>query len=389
MSLRTIGLGLLVSTFSVAVSGCGTKAHPASVPALKKHSHVPLAASAVPKPLALTAMAMKTRMAGWGFDHHHLLVTTDGGHRWTNATPPLVSFSTIGQANYIPNIAWDLVSADDAWLVSTAPSHTYLVSHTTDGGRHWTQKRWRFSYDNNATPESITFANPSDGWIALTPGAAGPQFPMKVWKTTNGGKSWQTVYTTDAEGGQIQFQNAHVGWLVFNLFAAQYTEFQLKRTTNGGRSWTPVSVPPLEGFADIQGINGPDLVFHGSNALFPGSTDLYSARHGYVAVLRTTNGGLDWSLSPKLAATPQTFSGAATEGDTAWAVAAGRLYSTTGGASWTLRSAAPFLVHANGIDLLTPTVGWIWSRGSAGTELWYTASAGRHWDHVTPLSQAP
>ncbi|PSR20551.1 MAG: hypothetical protein C7B45_14505 [Sulfobacillus acidophilus] len=346
-------------------------------------------------PVPFKALAMRTAQDGWALSQNALWSTIDGGRKWQPVTPPHV---TVNDPGIAPTgwfgadfgVAWDFVGSHSAWVATTMAkrSGTFLLSHTRDSGKRWTQTRihlplttytWRGSQ-----ALEIDFISNRIGWLAIGPGPAGPQNPMELWQTTNSGQSWHRMYVTEAFGGALAFTSAQDGWLVFQAPADNGALFLLRHTTTAGRSWQTMSVPNLNEFANyMNGSDGTGLTWQGSDGALAGSTIQLGAPHGYLAVLQTTNDGQTWTVSPQLAAHSNKFASAATAGSHSWAIADGHLYTwSLRQRTWTNHTSAPWLAHATGLDAVNGAVAFVWKNTKNRSEIWRTTDGGDHWARV-------
>ena len=361
----------------------------------------PLDATASSDPVPLKALAMRTAQDGWAMSRDALLATTDGGRQWHTVTPPHVTVNDPGNAPtgwFVADfgVAWDFVGPHSAWVATTISkrSGAFLLSHTTDSGKRWTQTRIQLPLSTYAWRGSqvldVDFVDNRMGWLAVGPGAAGPQFPMELWQTANAGQSWHRVYAPGAFGGAFAFTSPHDGWLLFQAPANNGILFALRHTTTAGRSWRTVPVPNLTRFANyMNGSAGTGLTWQGVDGALAGSTIQFGASQGYLAVLRTTDNGRQWAVSPQIPAHSGTFAGVATAGASAWAIADGHLYTLSPQQQyWTLRTAAPWLAQATGLDAVNRGVAFIWQNTKHRTQIWRTTDGGDHWIVVDPTPVA-
>ena len=361
----------------------------------------PLDAAAFSDPVPLQALAMRTAQDGWAIGRDALLATTDGGRQWHTVTPPHVTIHDPGNARtgwFLADfgVAWDFVGPPSAWVATTISNRSgaFLLGHTTDSGKRWTQTRIQLPLTAYAWRGSqalqVDFVNNRMGWLAVGPGASGPQFPMELWQTANAGQSWHRVFATEAFGGAFAFTSPQDGWLLFQAPANNGILFALRHTTTAGRSWRTVPVPNLPGFANyMNGSAGTGLTWRGVDGALAGSTMQFGASQGYLAVLRTTDNGRQWAVSPQISAHSGMFVGVATAGASAWAVADGHLYTLSRQhQSWTLRTAAPWLAQATGLDAVNRGVTFIWQTTKRRTQIWRTTDGGVHWIAVDPTQVA-
>ena len=87
---------------------------------------------------------------------------------------------------------------------------------------------------------SITyeFISPSTGWAAVTDNA--PDRATWVFKTTDGAKHWQRIYTGTLApaGAEIHFLDSDHAYM-----AALFGQLEVFRTSDGGVHWQPMSFP--------------------------------------------------------------------------------------------------------------------------------------------------
>ncbi|QOJ29926.1 MAG: T9SS type A sorting domain-containing protein [Ignavibacteriales bacterium] len=150
------------------------------------------------------------------------------------------------------------------------------IARSTDGGSTWSIVP--FSTTSTASFWSIDMIDANTGFISGTNSA--------VYKTTNGGASWDSVTTGGFPAGltfrKIDFVNANTGWVFVSTPNTSTT--YVYKTTDGGATWS-----------------GQDHgIAPGSNAQIYGG-HMLTETDGYALtweprVLRTTNGGTTWTL---------------------------------------------------------------------------------------------
>ncbi len=397
---RQFAAGLCALSISGLTVGCGYQSAVASTPRTSlTHKLAPHSSSTSSSSVAtiayltthtqsvsslprLQALVMRSQSDGWALGQGQLYSTADGGLRWRRVTPPRVTLTPMPPYG----TAWDFTGPQSAWIVSplNVKAGRFLISRTTDAGLSWHQSRIVLPKTGGAMPVQLDVLNANRGWLALSSGASGPAVPLQLWKTVNGGQTWRRIYVTSASGGAITFTNAQDGWMVTQQPANPGTLFTLERSATGGRTWQVVSLPSLPRFFEDGQDNGaPALSWMGSDGFILGSTVGGGASHGYVAVLRTTNVGRTWAVTPKISASDATTVAATITGGTAWVIADSQLYvGRHAGSTWLHRGKNPLLTHIDGIDALTPNTAWIWRTGNQGTQLWETNSAGANWTAV-------
>lgn len=153
---------------------------------------------------------------------------------------------------------------------------------TVDGGKNWTRL---------PAPDSIDFRslwafNDQQAIIA----SAGQ--PAKIYRTADGGNSWQLVYN-DLTGKA--FFDAVTFWNTTNGLALSDPidgKILLLRTTDSGKSWIPIDAPaPKAGEAFFAASNG-SIAMAGNQHAWIGTGG------GAIRVLATKNGGTTWKEQP-------------------------------------------------------------------------------------------
>jgi hypothetical protein len=177
-------------------------------------------------------------------------LTTDGARSWTNVTPP--GLSVTGGNHWIIGIY--PLSATKAWVVyggGGIRSRQSLL-YTGDAGHVWTKVG--VLPITNCVPQFVTRR---DG-TCTSYGAALGSMVLDIYRTSNGGASWHTIFDNwpDVTSGRfpagslpfgcdkrVQFTSATRGWA---LFLCNGGMASLYETTDGGATWTDrPATPPM------------------------------------------------------------------------------------------------------------------------------------------------
>lgn len=162
-------------------------------------------------------------MVGGGYQIEGGIIgrTQDGGITWRftsglTSGGPGTSRSGIGAVRFFDGARGCAVSGDGQIFL------------TADGGDHWRAVRYGYGAALNA----LDFVDGSTGWAA---GAGG------VFRTDDGGENWRQVFRSTSENGYlwasaIDFVDRDHGWLAGQVGT-------LARTSDGGETWTRVSTP--------------------------------------------------------------------------------------------------------------------------------------------------
>lgn len=325
--------------------------------------------------------------------------TSDGGRTWTAVTP----------AAAIPPLATgyallEAVTADRAWLAvptstSSASAKTY-VFWSTNAGRSWRQSALAGN-----DPVAIDFVSPDRGWLLESLGAAMQQNPVRLYRTSDGGRRWSLIAKTARMPGEpsgrsglplycdkdgLAFRSALTGWITgyCNSLADA-----ILVTSDGGAHWKSEPVPVPATMCEQAGCELQAPQFAG------GRTFLQVNAYPAAAYLLVGSGGWNaWQVDrlpggagpyPRI----QFFSA-----DDGIAVSAGSqgtigrvFYDTTdGGLSWTaVRQGRHFSGNWADFDFVSLRAGFAWMYpGTAPTaavpHLYRTSDSGRRWATFVP-----
>lgn len=175
-------------------------------------------------------------------DSHHVWVcgtdgevysTGDGGKTW------LIQ-AISGKNSDFRDVFF--INEKTGWLVGyTGGQFNNLLYRTDDGGKTWKSIQTNIQQTHLT---SLYFLNEKDGWACGEPWSNGSKVDSGkgvLLHTTDGGQSWQSVFTTDVDGffDRIQFLDQREGWLL--------GRDSVYRTDDSGKSWKAVlKLPPIK-----------------------------------------------------------------------------------------------------------------------------------------------
>ncbi len=192
--------------------------------------------------------------------------TTDGGENWDRLEKDLLGNKTAGAADpEFRSIAVSYYHPENIYISFNGLSYSddslgFGVAKSRDYGKTW-QLVWNDIY---ASGHAILSPNRESGWLdeRFGPGWGENPFHMAIadhdpdicyttdfgrtLKTSNGGDTWQQVYTNKAEGGGWMSRGLQVttGYMVafdpfdsLHVFLAD-TDTGLMESFDGGKSWT-------------------------------------------------------------------------------------------------------------------------------------------------------
>jgi photosystem II stability/assembly factor-like uncharacterized protein len=163
--------------------------------------------------------------------------TTDGGIHWTAIADslPVASIGALAVAPSDPNVVW---AGTGEPFIRSHISLGWGMFRSTDAGKHWT----RAGLENTGRIARIVVdpKDPDRAYVAALGRAYGPQRERGIFRTTDGGKTWeQVLFVNDSTGASdlvMDPSNPRV------LFAGTWQiEIHTWGRTSGGRGsgvWT-------------------------------------------------------------------------------------------------------------------------------------------------------
>jgi len=223
-----------------------------------------------------------------------VFLTTDSQH-WRNVTPPVKnSVSTPkGQCDDVWSDA-SFVSPTNGWLMAFDGANiSTTLSHTLNGGKTWTSQPGGDTGSAGGW-ETISFVNASLGWRQQF--GLGSNGDYALQRTVDAGASWSTQ-SPDPQGScpfaNDVFSSANVGF-ASTPWTPSNNPTKLWRTTNGGKSWSAITFPtPPSLKSNSLGIYG-EPEFSGENGAV--TVDFPANDHQYIYFYVTHDGGLKWTL---------------------------------------------------------------------------------------------
>lgn len=334
----------------------------------------------------------------------------------------------------LPPVNAAFVDRARAWVcrVAIEQSGPVEVSRTTDGGVHWATmavpRSPKALYpDGSLQGCGLAILNDRTAWLMLVPEHGMGSEPRELYRTSDGGASWQFVsaaYTGSGglpHGGQIEFGDAKTGWLLGSVNTTTPSIFSV--TEDGGVTWRRDDLPLPKGLSgaktEIQGL--PDLPMPTGEVqlevedpphFFPADlhrgvlasrfmTGPYESAKYFIVIYRTFDGGRTWQPGEPIG--PVVFPISASdfaniEKGWVWSVSQpaipGKLYSTgDGGKTWAVVAGnLPQLMaerEMQQLDFVDGEYGWalttphlVAGQRVQTTELFGTIDGGKSWNRV-------
>jgi photosystem II stability/assembly factor-like uncharacterized protein len=308
-----------------------------------------------------------------------LVLSTDNGRSFT-AIGPATAAGTATDDIYFRN-------REDGWFIAFNVDTTAdTLYRTTDGGRTWISSSVPGHVLAAGSQDRVQFVSATQGWLlSLQP--TGPLESLAV--STDGGARWRLVaslHPLPGEGvlpelGLVQFAANGTGW----LGGGQYSQ-ALYRTANGGRTWQRVSIPApsgsLFGLPTAFGATLVEPVTSGTSlALYRSSDD--GTRWSRISELPDVNAGCGvGQVSVSLPAAQAGWIATVQGGRTV-------VYrSIDGGLEWTRLATSwpvpPDSCEAPVIQATDALHAWVFTTGSA--RIYATASGGATWSRIDPAA---
>jgi photosystem II stability/assembly factor-like uncharacterized protein len=376
----------------------------------------------------LENLRMFTTSSGWAqrASDSEILRTTDGGARWTVASPPLTGGQQMVAASFLESsTAEALTGTLYSCYPAPGPESADLIAWSTaDGGTTWTQEgtfRVPDFLGGALLGGVLDFVNAQDGWLSVNEGGAAGSSGMALYRTVDGGVHWSEVAETNpgspgpaGSAGSIPFGgdkasaafiDPTTGW-IGGTTAGTGPLFWV--THNGGRSWNPQSLPGSSSL--IQAGAEPPQFWSSQGGWVlvggwlpvdtpdnPQSSLLYVTTDAGVSWRRIATPGLGQLASTAdfidqedgwvLTAPPTPPAPASPAPATTPPVPSTNLWATLdGGRTWSPVWSRASEVQITSLDFVTTEVGWAETvDGSTGASgLLKTTDGGRNWTVLRP-----
>ncbi len=217
-----------------------------------------------------------------------LFWTSDGGSNWSEITP-----AGLGTPN---SVYIQFLDTHRGFILAdlTQPNATpaYELYITLDGGSSWFAQQLNLPYPDGELlsfeSSSIFFIDERTGWISLKM-TTGSNFSRGLlFKTDDGGATW--TLKSEPIGGPVYFVDAQAGWI-----AGGPAGNEVYRTLNGGDSWEAIELPDGGLTISIQLPNFSDE----ANGILPVISNLDEMSE--MLLYQTTDGGATWQLASTVA----------------------------------------------------------------------------------------
>jgi photosystem II stability/assembly factor-like uncharacterized protein len=270
------------------------------------------------------------------------------------------------------------------------PAEPGLLFRTADGGASW---------DESILPPSMggrfSFVDPSNGFFMADLGAGAGSNWVGIYSTTDGGANWTPEYVPEpgepeSEGalpgsGQksgMTFIDTDRGWVTGNIPMENY--LYLYNSLDGGSTWVEQLAPIPTDFGTVFTESYPP-VFFSENGIMP--VTLYSNVINLV-IYTSDDAGTTWIPAPA----PVANAGRGDQVDfvspsEGFAWATGRFAVTSNAAqTWeTVTPSVPFGDSFLSMDFVDTSTGWVLTMDADGhASLYTTSDGGTTWTTLIP-----
>ena len=354
------------------------------------------------KKFDITYIHMADGRQGWGIGglsqaSDHVFHTKDAGQTWQDVTPPQPAADQGQQLQALGAFR----SAASAWVIfslegPTPAPQTSLIWYTTDGGQSWKYSALDTSeFQETFMPSDMVFVDGQHGWFLAHVGAGMNHDYVAIISTSDGGQSWKVILDPFQDGGiqscpkhAMLYADTQTGWLTQDCIGPQAPP-ALFKTTDGGTTWQPIEMPaPVAGYFDNNSCGmHAGFLFSATSAIFSMQcldNDTFKIEHDFL--YSTTDGGGSW----KAHALPSDFkildlpSGGLYFIDADHGMALGRgIYRTAdGGKTWSVAKQVNWDGQFSFLDL---NLGWAVATNAGQIALVKTINGGSTWTEIKPV----
>lgn len=332
-------------------------------------------------PLPFRSLHMLTPTIGWGTAGGRVFRTTDGGTHWKDVTPTA--------APEVTEVATFLTTSL-AWVVGAPPAGPLTVFKTTDGGQTWQPG----GSLQNATPNQMIFITPQEGWILADLGVPPTYYAATIFRTTDGGNTWVKMSSADgtaqnsaipygAKSG-LGFLNTSTGWLTGSA-APEENVFWFYVTHDGGATWQQQLLPTPPGVNNAQFYLSPPSFFNGHDGILPVMIAAPETNTLSLDIYVTHTGGTTWQNTTPVQANSPNF----IDGAHGWVTNGRTIFVTSdSGQHWTPLPTNSALCEVESLDFVSSTVGWAINAPPSALALptlLKTTDGGQTWTEVKPV----
>ncbi len=341
---------------------------------------------------------------GWGIggprasgNASHVFRTQDGGSTWIEITPPEFAASELD----VPSMAavGFFSSSQTGWVTYHAQRASSMpvnpvVWKTSDGGRTWQagSPLSTAGLMETFSISDITFSDANYGWVLAHVGAGMNHDYIALYRSTDGGLSWSRVIDPDIDGGVqscsktgLAFSNGSAGWLTGDCNGVRPGAF-LFQTADGGAHWDPVTLPAPADHPDLFTADQYACAVHAP--VLQGNQAFLGVECVDMGSSDGTRIGYLYRASSGGSPTYKAYPGGdifTLDGSRIWALGLEIHRSENGGESWAKISTVTW---EGQFDFVSATLGWAAVRKGSEYGLVQTTDGGNLWVQLSPVVAA-
>ena len=332
-------------------------------------------------------------IGGLGNVGDHVLYTTDGGSTWKDVTPPEPQAAG-DERNTAVGFFQDVKTGWVTYAISGGnPVPTQVVVwRTSDGGASWqaSQPLDLTGLSEIYVPSDLQVVAGQDGWLLVHVGVGMNHDYVVLYHTTDGGVNWTRLIDPYNDGGiqscsktAMLFTDATHGWLTGDCHGVKGGVL-LFNSTDAGLTWQEVTLPDPTGAANLF----EDM----NNACGSYDPFFFGNDVGHLSVTCTNFSSQPTTNSYYIYTTQDggsTWTGATYPGtsfyffsaDTGWALSSKIQLTTDSGNTWKPISDVSWTPQ---MDFISEQNGWAVARSANAIALVKTDNGGARWTELVP-----